>query len=155
MDFRITGLDPAPFAHLYGLDEVSLAAAGALRMVADAPHAFPDRVELRDLDPGEAALLVHYVHQPADTPFRAGHAIFVREGAERSAEFEDEVPEVMSRRVLSLRAFDSAGMMTDAALARGGEIRPEIMRLLAGPDVAYLQAHYAVRGCYAARVERA
>ena len=29
-------------------------------------------------------LLLNYVHQPADTPYKASHAIFVREGAERA-----------------------------------------------------------------------
>ena len=30
-----------------------------------------------------------------------------------------------------------------------------IERLLANPEASYLQAHYARRGCYAARIERA
>jgi hypothetical protein len=61
----------------------------------------------------------------------------------------------MRRRTLSLRAFDAAGMMTDAALASGDDIDGEIRRLLAAPDVAYLHAHYATRGCFAARIDRA
>ena len=34
-------------------------------------------------------------------------------------------------------------------------IEPTILRLLAVPGVAYLHAHYAKRGCYAARIEPA
>ena len=39
-------------------------------------------------------------------------------------------------------------------LAEGEALAPAIERLLADPRVAYLHAHYARRGCYAARIER-
>jgi len=154
MAFRITGLDPAPFQHLYGLPDAELALRGARRLVADGPG-FPDRVEVRDVEPGEAVLLLNYTHQPADTPFRASHAIFVREGALDRYEGMDAVPAALRNRTLSLRAFDGAGDMVDAALAEGRDLEAAIDRLLADPDVAYIQAHYALRGCYAARIDRA
>jgi hypothetical protein len=37
----------------------------------------------------------------------------------------------------------------------GSEAEPVIERLLANPRTAYLHAHYAKAGCYAARIERA
>ena len=58
-------------------------------------------------------------------------------------------------RPISLRAFDEAGEMIGANLADGRELEPVIERLLADPKAAYLHAHYAKRGCYAARIERA
>lgn len=152
--YRITGLDPTPFRHLYGLPDDALAAAGAARVVADRVPGFPDRVELRDLEPGETALLLNFAHQPANTPYRASHAVFVREGATAAVELIDTVPEVMRRRPLSLRAFDAAHMMIDAALVDGAAADAAIRALLANSAVAYLQAHYAVRGCYAARIDR-
>jgi hypothetical protein len=155
MSFRILGLDPAPFRRLYGLSDEALAAQGARRYIVDATPGFPDRVEVRDLEPGEAAILVNYTHQPADTPFRASHAIFVREGAATAYEAVDAVPDVLRQRPLSLRAFDGEGMMTDATLVDGAEAEGAIERLLGDPAVAYIQAHYALRGCYAARIERA
>ena len=45
--------------------------------------------------------------------------------------------------------------MVDADLVDGRELEPLITRFLAMPTVAYLQAHYAKRGCYAARIDRA
>ncbi|HEY4581375.1 MAG TPA: DUF1203 domain-containing protein [Lysobacter sp.] len=154
MDFRVIGLDPASFAHLYGLDEAALARHGAVRMHATRPHAMPGRVRLRDLAPGEAALLVNHVHQPADTPYRASHAIFVEEGAMAPRTVEDRLPAALARRLLSLRAFDSAHMMVEADVAEGAVSRDLVMRFLDDPRVAYLQAHFARRGCYAARIER-
>jgi hypothetical protein len=156
MSFRITGLDPAPFRRLYGLAEIELARLGAKRCRVDAKPGFPDRVEMRDAEPGESMLLLNYVHQPADTPYRAGHAIFVREGAERAYEGGiDETPECLRLRMLSLRAFDEKGDMVDADLADGRDLEALIGRLFADPAAAYIHAHYAKRGCYAARIDRA
>ncbi len=154
MSFRIIGLSAEPFRALFGLPEHELLIRGARRYLVDANPGFPDRVELRDLEAGETALLVNYLHQPADTPYRAGHAIFVREGAESAGVFVDEVPEVLERRVLSLRAFDRDHMMADAVLVDGREAAGAIGPLLDNPEITYIQAHYALRGCYAARIER-
>lgn len=155
MAFRILGLSPEPFVHLYGQPDDVLAAHGAIRYVADSKPGFPDRVELRDAEPGETLLLVNYEHQPAKTPYRASHAIFVREGATRVAEYVDDVPELLRRRPISLRAFDAQHMMLDADLVDGRELETSIERLLADPRADYLHAHLAKRGCYAARIERA
>ena len=155
MSFRIRGMSPQPFAHLFGLSDAELAAHGAQRHLVDAPTGFPDRVELRDLSPGEHALLLNYVHQPAATPYRASHAIFVREGATTPYDRADEVPTVLRIRTLSLRAFDATHQMVDADLVDGRQLEDLVGRLLARDDVAYIHAHYAKRGCYAARIDRA
>lgn len=155
MTFRIRGLSPAPFRHLFGLAESELRAHGARRYIADRTPGFPDRIELRDAQPGESLLLINYEHQPADTPYRARHAIFVREGAGQAYDAVDEVPDVLRRRTLSLRAFDREHLICAAELAGGDDIAGAILRLLADPTTDYIQAHFATRGCYAAHIERA
>lgn len=155
MSFRVLGIDPGQFGHLYGLSDDDLAAAGAKRHVVDAKPGFPDRVEVRDLDLGEQAILLNYEHQPADTPYRSRHAIFVCEGAGRALDVTDTVPEAIRIRPISLRAFSSDGDMVDADLVDGDALVPLIERLFVNPAVAYLQAHYAKRGCYAALIVRA
>lgn len=152
--FRIPGLDPAPFRHLYGLNAEALARHGAERHAVTACPGFPDRVELRDGVPGETMLLLNFMHQPAPTPYRASHAIFVREGADRPALFEDMIPEVMRIRPISLRAFAADGRMVDAELAAGDVLEPIIAAMFARDEIAYLHAHYAKRGCFAARIDR-
>ncbi len=154
MTFRITGLSPEPFRLLFGLSDKALARHGARRYVADRKPGFPDRIELRDAEPGETVLLLGWTHQGADTPYRASHAIFVLEGATAAYDRMGEIPAPMLCRPISLRAFDAAHMMVDADLAEGADVERLIDRLLARAEVAYLQAHYAKRGCYAARVER-
>ena len=154
MSFRITGLDPAPFIPLFGLPEAKLKEMNVLRYAVDAAPGYPDRIELRDAQPGESVLLVNFMHQPADTPYRASHAIFVREGATTAFDAAGVVPDVLRIRLISLRAFSAAGMLLDADVVQGDHLEPSIERLLGNPDVAYLQAHNAKQGCYAARVSR-
>jgi hypothetical protein len=155
MSFRITGLPASEFAHLAGASDERLRELGALRVRIDAPHSAPDRISLRDAQPGETVILLNYEHQAAATPYRSRHAIYVVEGEQRTFDAVDTVPDVMRRRMLSLRAFDASGMMVDADLADGREVEPLIERLLADPRTAYIHAHYAKRGCFAARIGRA
>jgi hypothetical protein len=154
MSFRITGLSPEPFRHLFGLSTEELARHGARRIVVDHAPGYPDRIAVRDAEPGESVLLVNYTHQPADTPFRASYAIYVREGAEAAYDQVDAVPEAMRRRTISLRGFDADHMLVDAALADGKALAGSVAELFADPRIAYIQAHYAAPGCYAARIDR-
>jgi hypothetical protein len=154
MSFRIRGLSPEPFRHLFVLTDEELAKHAARRYVADTKPGYPDRIELRDAEPGETVILLNYVHQPANTAYHACHAIFVLEGAKAAYDRTDEIPEVMRSRPLSLRAFDAGHLMVDAELVIGSDIEDIIERLLADPHIAYVQAHYAKRGCYAAHIER-
>lgn len=90
MSFRITGLDPSPFAPLFALSDAELAARGMRRRFADEPVGFPCRVSL------------------------------------------------------------------DAAPARSScAARPAPRGMLADSAVAYVHAHYAKTGCFAARIDRA
>ncbi len=123
--------------------------------VADEVPGFPCRVSLRDAEPGARMLLLNFEHQPAATPYRSSHAIFVEDGAEDVHPGVNEVPEVLARRTLSVRAFDQAGQMLDGVVVAGREAAPVFERLLSEPGTAYLHVHNAGRGCYAARVERA
>ena len=150
--FQVSALPYAPFAALFSLDDAALARRRARRVVAG--PADPCRVSLADAAPGETLLLLHHVHQPADTPFRASHAIYVREHAVQAYPAPGEMPAALARRTLSLRAFDSAGELIAGDLAEGGEAAPTIAALFADQAVAYLHAHYARFGCYAARIDR-
>jgi hypothetical protein len=156
MSYVVTGLSPEPFRHLFDLTDEALAERGVLRRQVDANPGFPCRVTLEDAEPGDTVLLMNYQHQPADSPFRASHAIFVSQGGQAARRTVDALPgSIRTRPFISLRAFDDDGMIVDAAVAPGAELEPVIERQLAIPGVAYLHAHYAAMGCYAARIDRA
>jgi len=154
MSFRINGLPSAEFADLFSLSDDALRARRAVRQVADARLSYPCRVSLTDAELGDEVVLVHYEHQRADTPYRSSHAIYVRPG-EETYDAVDTVPDQLRRRMLSLRAFDESGMIVAADLVDGRAVEGSIRTLLADPRAAYLHAHFAKFGCYAARIARA
>ena len=155
MSFRVTGLAPDPFRPLFGLSDEELSRRGVIRYRVDKTPGFPDRVSMRDVEIGETVLLLNHVCRPNETPYRASHAIFVKEGADEVYDRVDEVPDVMRIRPLSLRAYDGRHMMIDADIAEGDGVEALIRRMLANPAVAYIHAHNAKRGCYSGRIERA
>jgi hypothetical protein len=155
MSFRVRGLPAATFAPLFRLSDSQLAMQTALRVIADRSAGFPCRISLRDARVGETLLLVNYEHLPVATPYRSRHAIFVRENAVEAQLAIGEVPEVLLTRLLSLRAFDDAGMMIDADVMPGSEVACAAERILESSRVRFLHVHNAKRGCFAARIERA
>jgi hypothetical protein len=152
MGFRIRGLPAETFAGLFSLSDAELAARGAVRRIADG-EGYPCRVSLTDAAPGQELILTHFEHQPADTPYRASHAIYVRKG-EKTYDAVDQVPEQLRLRLLSVRAFDGKGMMVGADVVDGKELEGVIERLFADQHADYLHVHYGKPGCYAARIER-
>jgi hypothetical protein len=154
MSFRITGLSPEPFQHLFALPDAELAARGAVRRIADRKPGFPCRISLTDAEPGQEVILTHFEHHAVASPFRASHAIYIRRGEQRH-DAVDQVPEQLRLRLLSVRAFDRAGMLVDADVVDGHALEPVIARLLGDPRADYLHVHYARPGCYAARIDRA
>ena len=154
INYRVRGLDPAPFKPLFDLSDEELAERGVVRMTVDSPT-FPCRVSLTDRAIGEKVLLLNHISHDVANPYRASHAIFVTEGEDEAADYVDEVPPVFEKRILSLRGFDADGMMADALLAQPGEADEGIRKLFANPAIQTIHAHNATRGCFSAKIERA
>lgn len=154
MTYRICGLDPAPFAPLFKSDEDDLAAFNARREVAGADRGFPCRVTLVDARKGENLILVHHTSHDVSTPYRSAYAIYVREAAMRPACYVDETPPVFEGRPLALRCFDAEGMLREARLAAPGDADGAIRSVFENPEIAYIHAHNAAHGCFAARIDR-
>ncbi len=153
MNFRISGLPAAQFADWFTLSDAELAARHAVRRVADSKPGFPCRVSLTDADVGEEVLLINYEHLPVDSPYRASHAIYIRAG-EQTCDVDDCVPPMLRSRLLSLRAYDAAGMRTAADVVEGTELEAGIGKLFSDERSQYLHVHFARPGCYAARIDR-
>ncbi|MET0937526.1 MAG: DUF1203 domain-containing protein [Luteibacter sp.] len=155
MSFRITGIDPTPFTSLYGLTDEQLAQRGVVRVIAADNTGYPERVELRNARRGESLLLLNHMHQPAHSPYRSSHAIFIREGATKAYDASDVVPDVMAARTMSLRGFDDRDHIATAVIVDGAKLGEAIERMFDMASVRYAHAHYAAYGCFAARIDRA
>jgi hypothetical protein len=153
MSFRIRGLDAAAFGPLFSLEDHELEAVGARRVRADEPDAYPCRVSLRRAEVGDELLLLNHVHQPNPaSPYRASGPIFVSRS--ETGSYHGELPPILRDRLLSLRAYDGGALIVDAEVGEGDQALGLIERFLADPKVAHVDAHFARRGCFAARIER-
>ena len=154
MTYRIQGLRRDIFAPLFALSDAELADRCIRRVRADTPCGFPCRIGLEDAAVGDSLLLLNFASHDVPTPFRTTYAIFVREGAGEAPCYEDELPPMLDRRTLGLRAFDTEGMLRDGALANPGEADRAIRALFERDEIASIHAHNAAYGCFLAHVER-
>lgn len=154
MTYIVKGLDPEPFLSLFGLPDEKLRSRSIVRMSVTSKPSFPCRISLADRDIGEKVLLLNHVSHDVANPYRASHAIFVGEGASKAAQYVDEIPPLFEARILSLRGFDEDGMMADAVLTEPGKAEEGIKALFKNPAIRMIHAHNAIRGCFAAKIER-
>jgi hypothetical protein len=154
MTYVISGLPIETFRPLFGLSDETLAARGIVRQTAGPEGRYPCRITLEDARPGQTLLLLNHESHGAATPYRSSYAIFVNESATQTRRLTDEIPPVLHGRPIALRAFDEAGMLVAADLALTDDVEAAIERQLARPEVAYLHAHNAAHGCFAALIER-
>ncbi|MBB4132736.1 DUF1203 domain-containing protein [Xanthomonas sp. 3075] len=152
--FRLTGLDPALFTHLHVLDDAALASHQAVRVIADADRGFPCRVSLQDAAAGELLLLLPYLHQPADAPYRASGPIFVRVAAMPAQLENDAVPLAIRSRLISLRGYDHRDHLVTAEVCEGEAVAAWLRQCLDDRQIAYVHLHHARQGCYACRADR-
>ena len=153
--FRLVGLDAQPFEELFLLPDAQLARLGARRLVAEAPSTYPCRITLEEAEQGDELLLLPFEHQPALSPYRASGPIFVRRGKAQRVLPPDTLTPYVTKRLMSLRAYDSGHLIVDATVCEGAAAGDGIRRMLGRTDVAYLHLHNAKRGCYSCRVDRA
>ncbi len=130
MSFQIHALPAEPFQRLFSMNDEELRARNAKRVVVEECPGSPCRVSLKDAAVGETVILLHYEHQPAATSYRASHAIFVRADAAQTRPTPGEAPEVLRRRLLSVRAFDATHEMVNAEVVEGADLETSIARLL-------------------------
>ena len=155
MPFTITGLPANEFTPLFSLSDLALRERGVIRKIADAKPGYPCRITLEDAEPGETVLLLNYESHKAVTPYRSSYAVYVRDGAAETATYVDEIPPVFRGRPLALRLFNSDGHLVGADLILpNGDVKARINAAFERPEVAYIHAHNAAHGCFAAEIRR-
>ncbi|WJI16372.1 DUF1203 domain-containing protein [Pseudoxanthomonas winnipegensis] len=152
--FQLSGLDHRRFQPLFALDDAALAARGALRCRVDDAHGYPCRISLEDAALGEDVLLLPYAHQAVDSPYRSSGPIYVRARVTQAVLPPGEVPPYVSRRLISLRAYDRRDMMVDAQVHRGVDVAEALEAWFKSPAVAYAHLHNARQGCFSCLARR-
>ena len=154
-NFRIVGLPLAQFQPLFSLDDSELAQKSARRLIVDAKPGFPCRVSLQDAEIGERVILVPFIHHDVESPYRGSGPIFVCETAKQVELAPGEIPDVVASRIMSVRAYNDKGMMVNAAVTSGNELKLRIEKFFGNAKISHLHLHNAGAGCYSCRVERA
>lgn len=155
MTYQIEALPLEPFAPLFPLSDGDLTAVGARLWIATHSGLAPCRVSLQDAEAGERLVLVNHAHlTDPSSPYRASGPIFVRENAVRAAPEPDTVPEMLTRRPLSIRVYDGRNMMIQGEVIDGTDLDGALHRWFAVPVVEAVHIHFAPRGCYLARAVR-
>lgn len=155
MSFHFNGLAPNQFAPLFELSDTDLAVQNIVKMTADTQPGFPCRVSLQEAQLNDTVLLLNFDHLDVASPYAARHAIFVAQSSRPTPLDVDAIPEVISNRLVSLRAFDQNDHIIDADVAEGSDARAVLERMFADPATCYVDTHAAKRGCFLARATRA
>jgi hypothetical protein len=153
--FQLLGLPYAPFAPLFTLPDEKLSAYNAQRVFAATKPGYPCRVSLIDADIGEELLLLPFEHQPAGSPYKSSGPIFVRKAATQTQVEPGAIPDYVRTRLISVRAYDSKHLMTDALVCAGTDAAAAIQKMFGRAEVAYIHLHNANRGCFSCAVQRA
>lgn len=155
MPFQIKGLSAEVFAPFFALQDDELAKHRARIVTATSKPGYPCRVSLADAEAGERLLLINYTHLETSSPFRASHAIYVREGVASFIPGAGEVPPALAIRQISVRLFDKQDEIIRSVILPGTEIAEFLERTFAEDGVAFAHLHYAANGCFAAAAVRA
>jgi hypothetical protein len=153
-DFKIKSLKDTEFSKLFDLDDLELGKMGAVRMTVDAFPGFPCRVSLEDAEIGEEVILLHYQHHKTNSPYQASGPIFVRKTAQTADFNTNEIPKMLNHRLLSLRGFNSQGIMKAASVVEGHKLREQLIQTFDNEEITYIHIHNAKPGCFNCVVER-
>jgi hypothetical protein len=146
--FHLRPIDPVV------ADELRDAWADWSVYVADEKPGFPCRQCLRDAEIGDELLLVSFDPFTLDSPYRSASPIFLHRQPCSPPTDLHELPEQLTVRQLSVRAFDDAAMMIDAAILQGDQLADTLARMFDDEACDHVHVHNATRGCWAVRVER-
>jgi hypothetical protein len=152
--FQLVGLPIEKFSSLFALSDAALDERNVRRVVATSKPGYPCRVSLADAEIGDELLLLSFEHQPADSPYKSSGPIFVRKAAVQASLEPGLIPDYVRLRLMSVRAYDAAHLMTDAVVCEGSDTASAIRRMFSSDEVAYIHLHNAGRGCFSCAVNR-
>jgi len=154
-NFQIKALPDNEFAPLFSLDNHELERSGAIRMTVDKKLSFPCRVSLEDSEIGDEVILLAYQHHKTNSPYQSLGPIFVKKNAATTKLAINEVPKLLNHRLLSLRGYDSTGMMKASLVTEGQNLRTVLHETFNNQEIDYIHIHNAKPGCYMCEVVRA
>ena len=125
---------------------------GLAEMTVESPCSSPCRVCLKDAEAGESVLLCSYSPFVEPGPYRSLGPIFIHTRACEEARPAATAPQMLRSRLLSIRPFDSNGVMFGCDVVEGSALEAHITALLVNPRVHLIHVHIARTGCFACEI---
>ena len=154
MTFQIKVLPMALFAPFFHASDAQLDRMGARRLTADHTPGFPCRVSLAESEIEDTLILCNFEHLAEISPYRASHAIYVRQGAVQATPAVDEVPMVLTRRMLLIRGFGYDHLLKEAEVIDGATLAATLGVFFGHAAISYTHIQSAQPGCFAAKATR-
>jgi hypothetical protein len=154
MHFIIKALDAGKFSAYFRMDEAALSKSAARKMIVDEKPGFPCRISLQDAEIGEEVILINYMHHDVDSPYRASGPVFIRNHVPTAVLEVNEIPLMLRHRLLSLRGYDNNGMMLNASVTEGKDLKDTLISFFKDDAIRYVHIHNARPGCYNCVAER-
>lgn len=154
-NFIIKPIEKSMFSEYFNLNDQQLEKFSAKWLIADSKPGFPCRVSLKEAEIGERVLLIPYKYHDVNSPYKASGPIFIREDAVEAKLNINEIPEILTKRLLSVRAYSEDSIMIHAKTTLGSGLEKIIYNQLTDANVKYLQVHNANPGCFNCTVYRA
>ncbi|WP_375563159.1 DUF1203 domain-containing protein [Bernardetia sp. OM2101] len=152
-NFKISAITD-DYNHLFALNEQELSSKGMVRMVVDKKPGYPCRISLKDAEVGEEVILLPFKHHRVNSPYQSSGPIFIRKNAKKLNIDNNVIPKMLLHRLLSLRIYNKNGIMIDAKIIEGKELKNEIKSIFENRSANYIQIHNASPGCYNCQVNR-
>lgn len=153
-NFKISGLSIEEFSHFFDMTQEDLQIRNVQKILVEEKPGYPCRVSLEDAEVGETVFLLPYVHHSVSSPYYSSGPIFVRESAKLTTLAYNEIPKMLAARILSVRAYNAAGMMVVADVTEGTNLKKQIDVMFEDKEVKYLHVHNARYGCFLCYVHR-
>ena len=153
-NFKIKAIERDLFSGLMGLSDRALERVNARWVIADTKPGYPCRVSLKEAEIGERVLLVPFRHHDVNSPYRASGPIYIRENAEQAELDVNEIPEILTARLLSIRAYNHNHAMVHAETLQGIGLENAVRQQFLNGEVSYMQIHNANPGCFSCSVYR-
>ncbi len=154
-NFILKSLNNQEFSNFFEMTDVELDKISAKRTIVDKFPGFPCRVSLQDAELNEEVILLPYQHHKTNSPYQASGPIFVRKIAKTANLEINEIPKMFNHRLLSLRGYDKNGLMKEADVIEGKNLKEKINQIFENENIDYIHIHNARPGCYNCLVERA
>lgn len=149
MNWKIKSIDLEICKRYFSASAEELAKNNAKIITVKEKLTAPCRLSLKDLEPGDKAILLNYEHYNVNSPYKSIGPVFVGLNSQQVSLKNNSLPEIiLPERRFSIRSYDENFMMIFAEIVLGKDVHNYISEHLKNTKIKYMQVHFAAPGCW-------